>query len=319
MYRRRGAAIVVALVTTFVLGSISVSIAADPKSSRPQSDAAPPVPDEPQVAPTTTGVTYVSFAGSNFETRDSSITYSDAGTGQARYQTSTNYELHVARLDLPQGSRITQLVWYVYDNDASNDASLFLTRWGADTGYDDVDFVGTSGTTAVVQTLTSTLNLVVDNSSNTYVLQARLWAGTSSIQLWGARVGYIAPTFSFVPLTPARLLDSRVGNGLSGTFSSTVARTFAVTGRGGVPADAVAVTGNLTVTQQTSAGFVALTPAPINNPGTSTLNFPVGDNRANGVTVALSGTGTLSATYVGEGGPGTTTHLVFDVTGYFVP
>ena len=51
-----------------------------------------------------------------------------------------------------------------------------------------------------------------------------------------------------------------MGNGLSGTFSSTVARTFAVTGHGGVPANAVAVTGNLTVTGQTSPGFVALTP-----------------------------------------------------------
>ena len=134
--------------------------------------------------------------------------------------------------------------------------------------------------------------------------------------------GYFVPDASgatYVSLTPARLLDTRVGNGLSGTFSSTVARTFAVTGRGGVPANAVAVTGNLTVTGQTSPGFVALTPDPTNNPTTSTLNFPLGDNRANGVTVALSATGTLSATYVGEGGPSSTTHLVFDVTGYFVP
>jgi serine protease len=124
---------------------------------------------------------------------------------------------------------------------------------------------------------------------------------------------------TYVSLTPARLLDTRNGTGLSGTFSSGVARTFAVTGHGGVPAGAVAVTGNLTVTQQTSPGFVALTPAPTNTPTTSTLNFPLGDNRANGVTVALSGTGTLSATYMGEAGPSATTHLIFDVTGYFVP
>jgi hypothetical protein len=131
--------------------------------------------------------------------------------------------------------------------------------------------------------------------------------------------GAVVAGATYVSLTPARLLDTRVGNGLSGTFSSGVARTFTVTGRGGVPAGAVAVTGNLTVTGQTSPGFVALTPTPVNTPTTSTLNFPLGDNRANGVTVALSGTGTLSATYVGEGGPTATTELVFDVTGYFVP
>jgi hypothetical protein len=104
--------------------------------------------------------------------------------------------------------------------------------------------------------------------------------------------GYFVPNTTgatYVSLTPARLLDTVIGDngtGLSGTFSSGVARTLAVRGVGGVPSDAVAVTGNLTVTQQTSPGFVALTPAPTNSPTTSTLNFPLGDNRANGVLVA---------------------------------
>ncbi len=64
-----------------------------------------------------------------------------------------------------------------------------------------------------------------------------------------------------------------------------------------MPVNATAVTGNLTVTAQTAPGFVFLGPDPVANPPSSTLNFPVGDNRANGVTVALSATGTLSATY----------------------
>ena len=83
-----------------------------------------------------------------------------------------------------------------------------------------------------------------------------------------------------------------------------------------MPADATAVTGNLTATGMTGAGFVYLGPDPLANPPSSTLNFPAGDNRGNGLTVDLSATGSLSATF---GGPvaGTTTHLVFDVTGYF--
>ena len=60
-----------------------------------------------------------------------------------------------------------------------------------------------------------------------------------------------------------------------------------------------------------------LGPNPIASPTSSTLNFPLGDNRANGVTVALGAGGRLSATYVAVGGA--TTHLIFDVTGYFVP
>jgi hypothetical protein len=91
-----------------------------------------------------------------------------------------------------------------------------------------------------------------------------------------------------------------------------------VTTRGGVPANAVAVTGNLTVTAQTAAGYLYLGPVAMNNPTSSTLNFPVRDNRANGVTVALGAGGTLSATYAAAT-LGPTAQVIFDVTGYFVP
>jgi hypothetical protein len=51
-------------------------------------------------------------------------------------------------------------------------------------------------------------------------------------------------------------------------------------------------------------------------PTVSTINFPVGDVRANGFTVGLSGAGNVSATYKGPGG---TTNLVVDVMGYYQP
>jgi spore germination protein YaaH len=123
---------------------------------------------------------------------------------------------------------------------------------------------------------------------------------------------------TYVPLAPARILDSRIGNGLSNAFSSHVARTLAVANRGGVPASAIAVTGNLTVTGQTSSGYLYVGPNAMNNPTSSTLNFPVGDDRANGVTVALGTGGTLGVTFVSPTA-GSTAHAIFDVTGYFVP
>ncbi|HJT64694.1 MAG TPA: PKD domain-containing protein, partial [Candidatus Limnocylindria bacterium] len=139
--------------------------------------------------------------------------------------------------------------------------------------------------------------------------------GTDSV----TKTSYITVTTpqpsTYVPLEPARLLDTRLGNGLSGPMSANIPRTFQVTGRGGVPTNATAVTGNLTVTSQSGAGYVYLGPSPLASPPTSTLNFPLGDDRANGVTVALGPGGTLSATFGYTG----TTHLVFDVTGYFVP
>ena len=190
------------------------------------------------------------------------------------------------------------------------------------TGLTAATAVHFGGTAAASFTVTSgtQISAVSPAGSGTVDITVTGPGGTSTTSS-ADRFTYLpdATGATYVSLSPARLLDTRNGTGLSGAFSSGVSRTFAVTGQGGVPANAVAVTGNLTVTQQTSAGFVALTPSPTNAPATSTLNFPLGDNRANGVTVALSGTGTLSATYMGEAGPSATTQLIFDVTGYFVP
>jgi hypothetical protein len=120
---------------------------------------------------------------------------------------------------------------------------------------------------------------------------------------------------TYVPLAPARILDSRIGVGLSGAFTASIARTWQVTGRGGVPAGAVAVTGNVTVTGQEAGGYFSVTPSATNTPPSSTLNFPVGDTRANNLTVPLSAAGTLSAVF--KAPAGTHAQLVFDVTGYF--
>ena len=122
---------------------------------------------------------------------------------------------------------------------------------------------------------------------------------------------------TYVPVTPTRLLDSRSGVGLSGKFTANKARTFQVAGRGPVPADAVAVTGNFTVTRQSSMGYASLTPVATNTPLTSTINFPVGDNRANNVTVALGPDGQLGAVF--KAAAGRTSDFLFDVTGYFLP
>jgi hypothetical protein len=111
-------------------------------------------------------------------------------------------------------------------------------------------------------------------------------------------------------------MDSRPGgSGVVGPFHSSVAKTWAVGNLGGIDPDAVAVIGNVTVVGQTAAGYVAVTPVASANPPTSTLNFPKGDIRANGMTVKLGASATLSGTY--KSGASATTHLVYDVFGYY--
>jgi hypothetical protein len=127
----------------------------------------------------------------------------------------------------------------------------------------------------------------------------------------------VPPASTYHPLAPARILDTRHGLGLAGVLHARQSQTFAVAGKGGVPKEAVAVTGNLTVTGQTFRGFVYLGPVATNAPTSSTINFPVGDNRANNVTVALAENGSLSVTYISSALGDYTTNVIFDVGGYF--
>ena len=190
------------------------------------------------------------------------------------------------------------------------------------------------GPNAIANPTSSTLNFPLrDDRANAVTVALALPSGTLSVTYFSASLsgranvvfdvtGYFVPGASgatFVALTPTRLLDTRTANGLSGVFGSQVPRTFAVAGRGGVPANSVAVTGNLTVTAQTAKGFLYIGPNAIANPTSSTLNFPLGDDRANSVTVALAPpSGSLSVTYFSST-LSAHTQVVFDVTGYFVP
>jgi hypothetical protein len=187
------------------------------------------------------------------------------------------------------------------------------------------------GPTAMNDPTSSTLNFPLnDDRANSVTVSLGtggiLWATYAAPTLGPTAdvifdvTGYFEPGTggaTYVPLTPGRILDTRYAMGLSGASSSHVARSFAVSGVGVIPSGATAVTGNLTVTGQTAAGFLYLGPNSMNNPTSSTLNFPLGDDRANGVTVALGG-GDLWVTYAAST-TGPKAQVIFDVTGYFIP
>ena len=126
---------------------------------------------------------------------------------------------------------------------------------------------------------------------------------------------------TYVPIDPLRVLDSRIPLGVGGIFTASAPRTFQIAGfsstGGSIPADAIAVTGNVTVTKQTAAGYVSITTTSTSTPRSSTINFPLGDTRANNVTASLAANGRLSAVY--KAAAGKKAHILFDVTGYFLP
>jgi uncharacterized membrane protein YoaK (UPF0700 family) len=146
------------------------------------------------------------------------------------------------------------------------------------------------------------------------VWQANQYSGVTE---WRTRVSQLQTGgSSYVPITPERVVDSRSNIGVTGAFTASTPKSFAVAGVGPIPADAIAVTGNVTVTGQTAAGFVSITPTATSTPPSSTLNFPLGDTRANNFTSSLDSAGKLAAVY--KAAAGKKAHVIVDITGYFL-
>ena len=119
----------------------------------------------------------------------------------------------------------------------------------------------------------------------------------------------------YTPLSPTRILDSRIALGVPGTapVAADSKIDVVVAGRGGVPATGVrAVVLNVTAAQSLGAGFVTVWPTGNARPNASTLNVTfAGQNIANLVIVPLGTDGSVSL-YTQSG-----THLVADVAGWF--
>ena len=120
----------------------------------------------------------------------------------------------------------------------------------------------------------------------------------------------------YVPLPSATVLDTRP-SGNAGRAVANTPMTFAVRNHAGVPSTANGITGVIGVSGQTDKFAMFAGPDPIAFPTTSTFNFVKTDNLSNGITVALSGSGSLSVTYMAA--TGNHAHVIVYVTGYFVP
>lgn len=119
----------------------------------------------------------------------------------------------------------------------------------------------------------------------------------------------------YTPLQPARVLDTRHGNGRPGTapVGPDGVVSLQVTSRGGVPTSGVtAVVLNLTSTGATSPSYFTAWPAGKTRPTTSSLNFRRGETRANLVTVPIGTGGKVNL--VNKNGAA---HMIADVVGYY--
>lgn len=113
---------------------------------------------------------------------------------------------------------------------------------------------------------------------------------------------------AFVPVQPCRVVDTRSASPLA--KSSTL--DVVVSGRCGVRSNATAVAATIAVINPAAPGFATVFPGGSQRPETSTVNYGSGQVVANSQLIALGG-GSLSV-YSLEA-----THLIVDITGYFVP
>ncbi|MGN6183053.1 MAG: hypothetical protein ACTHQM_05300, partial [Thermoanaerobaculia bacterium] len=111
-------------------------------------------------------------------------------------------------------------------------------------------------------------------------------------------------------MTPCRILDTRD----STMLANYATRVVQAAGRCGIPADARAISGNVTAVSPAADGFLRMLPSgvlPI--PNVSTMSYRRGKTRANNTIILLNSDGALDAY---NGGPNPL-HFIIDVYAYF--
>ncbi len=133
-----------------------------------------------------------------------------------------------------------------------------------------------------------------------------------------------AGPYSFFPLTPCRIIDTRGPVGPTGgpALSANTIRNFPVIGVNscGVPSTAKAVAFNITTIQASEAGDLRIFPYQSPVPLASVINFSSADFAlANGAIIPIANIGGLDISVQTDMAPGSSgsVHLVVDVTGYF--
>jgi hypothetical protein len=118
----------------------------------------------------------------------------------------------------------------------------------------------------------------------------------------------------FYTTPPCRLVDTREATAPNGgpILQQGQTRTFILAGACGVPAEAKALSLNITVVNPGASGYLSLSPADQAS-HTSTINFQPGVNRANNAMVTLSAGGAIQVKAVTTA----PVHLLLDVNGWF--
>ena len=161
-------------------------------------------------------------------------------------------------------------------------------------------------------------NLVVVGVGTDGSISIYLESGTANVIVdllgWFDGGGPGAPAGAvYRAITPTRLVDTRIAQQPKLAASET--RPFILRGLGGIPGTAAvtAVIANIAAVAPTGGGYLAAFPTGGAVPDTSTVNFEMGQDRANLSFITLGSSGQSSV--FASGAP---TDVLVDVAGYFI-
>jgi hypothetical protein len=132
-------------------------------------------------------------------------------------------------------------------------------------------------------------------------------------EIWTAAIRDGDGGLFFYTVQPCRVLDTRGGTPLTSAKTT----LLQVAGRCGIPADAKAVSANWTIVRPQGQGFLTVYPGDAQVPQSSTLNYGIGQVRANNGMALLAGDGSGTVNALATVSGGGTTDLILDVNGYF--
>jgi hypothetical protein len=213
-----------------------------------------------------------------------------------------------------------------------DDAKYFQDgTWGSDLAraalHADWIAIGTVSNVASIAAINYAANSITLAAPMTWDAGAPIWLYRDSsgrVVLHGSAPDLgafeylpVAPG-GFVPVTPCRVLDTRVSTGAGAAAPALAAddrRVFVIGGACGIPAGARAISANATVVGAGALGDLRVTGGHLTSTTTSALSIPLARARANNALIQLStsGDGTIAVTNDSAG----SVHFILDVNGYF--
>lgn len=231
-----------------------------------------------------------------------------AGTLQFSLTVCGDIAVNPANTALPIG-RVGQIYSQVFSQTGATGPTTW--RVGPGTAPPGLSLNELSGILSGTPTQTGTFNFTVAVADET---------GCPGSRAYSLTVVDSGNGLQFYPLpAPVRALETRPGfNGCATPGAPINANTSLIlavrTGCTGIPANATAVTGNVTVVPGTTGGFLTLFPSSATQPIVANSNFKPGEVTNNVFTTGLG---------AGDGAfkifASATTEVIVDVTGYYAP